>query len=97
MLEIAKLIYDAIGMESPKKFIVVCAILGAIIFSGLGWLIVKGAQAKTRELHSSSATRNQSGNATTSGGQSPAVTGSGNSVTYGSPPDESTEKSKPPK
>jgi len=97
MLEIAKLIYDAIGIESPKKFIVVCAIFGAIVFSGLGWLIAKGAQAKNAEIHPASAPASQTGNATTSGGQSPAVTGNGNSVTYGSPSDTSKKKPEPPK
>ncbi len=96
MLEIAKLIYDAIGIESPRKFIVVCAIFGAIAFAGLGWLIAKGAQAKIRETQSVPAT-SKTGNAKTNGAESPAVTGSGNNITYGSPPNPPAKGSNPPK
>ena len=49
MLEIAKLIHEAIGIESPRKFVLVCALVGAILFYSLGWLIDKGYRAKLKE------------------------------------------------
>src|SRR5262245_15334591 len=49
MLEFAKLIHEAIGIESPRVFIVVCALFGMISFSALGWLIDKGYRAKLKE------------------------------------------------
>jgi hypothetical protein len=39
----------------------------------------------------------RSGNATTSGDESPAVTGGRTSITYGQPPDSNKQKSRPPK
>jgi hypothetical protein len=50
MLELAKLIHDAIGIESPRLFIGVCAFVGALIFGILlGWLIDKGYRVKLQE------------------------------------------------
>jgi hypothetical protein len=98
MLELAKVIYDAIGIESPRKFIAVCALAGALIFTVLGWLVLKGAQARLREQTRSTPAIQapiKSGNASTSGDKSPAVTGNGNSFTYDQTPEAKKPKSTP--
>jgi hypothetical protein len=66
MLDLAKLIHQAIGIESPRKFIVVCALFGAVIFASLGWLIDKGYRAKLREDAASNGTPSLNQNATDS-------------------------------
>jgi hypothetical protein len=101
MLEIGKMIYAAIGIEHPRRFIALCAIVGALLFGCAGWLIVKGVQAKMRQQAQTVPTvegPKNSGNATTSGDKSPATTGNGNSFTYDEPPDSKEKpKPKPPK
>jgi len=44
MLDLAKLLHDAIGIESPRKFILVCALGGFVVFGFIGWLIDKGIE-----------------------------------------------------
>jgi hypothetical protein len=100
MLELARLIYEAIGIQSPRKFVLVCAVVGALIFSGLGWLIAKGAETKLKQQTKSAPVATapvKSGDASTSGDQSPAVTGSGNSVSYGQPSVPKKPQDKPPR
>jgi hypothetical protein len=89
MLELAKLIHHAIGIESPRKFIAVCAIVGLVIFGCLGWLIDKGYRAKLGEQTKLEAPQKASGNASATGDQSTANTGDGNSF--------NNDQSPPPK
>ncbi len=89
-----------IPIQSTWRFVGVCAITGAIIMGLLGWFADRESQAKMRQERQTQTTPQtpiKSGNATTTGDESPAVTGNGNSVTYGQPPDSKEPKSKPPK
>jgi len=110
MLEFAKLIHEAIGIQNPKIFVAVFAIVGLLLFGTVGWLVDKGYREKLRqesEVHQSispaTATEPQkpmppqNRNATTTGDKSPAVTGNANSITYEQPPDSKNPKSRPPK
>jgi hypothetical protein len=76
MLELAKLIHDAIGIESPRKFVAVCALTGFIIFGCLGWLIDKGYRAKLTEESKPAPSVN-----TTTGPQSPIMPNNSGTVT----------------
>ena len=49
MVDLAKLIHEAIGIESPKAFIALFALLGLITCSSLGWLVDGGYRAKLKE------------------------------------------------
>jgi hypothetical protein len=49
MLELAKLIHEAIGIENPKMFIGVFALVGLLGFGTIGWLVDKGYRAKLRQ------------------------------------------------
>lgn len=49
MLELAKLIHEAIGIENPKIFIAAFALLGLLIFGTIGWLVDRGYRAKLRQ------------------------------------------------
>jgi hypothetical protein len=40
MLELARMLYTALGINSPKIFIALSALIGAIIFGALAWLFV---------------------------------------------------------
>lgn len=42
MIELAKIVHQAIGIESPRVFILVFMLFGALVFGCLGWLIDKG-------------------------------------------------------
>ncbi len=93
MLEIAKLIHDAIGIESPRRFIVVCALVGAILFASVGWLIDKGYRAKLKEESKSNTLQvPQINGAATAGNGGIANTGNGNTINQTPPSAE-----KPPK
>jgi hypothetical protein len=99
LLELAKLIHDAIGIESPRKFVVFFSLFGALLFASLGWLVDKGYRVKLRrEAQSIPVLQapHKTGNASTTGSNSPAVTGDGNSVTYDSKP-EDQRKPDPPR
>jgi len=76
MLEFAKLIHDAIGIESPRKFIALFAIAGFIIFGCVGWLVDKGYRAKLAEESKPPASVN-----TTTGSQSPIMPNNRGNVT----------------
>jgi hypothetical protein len=49
MLEWAKAIHEAIGIESPRAFVAVFAILGFFLFGCAGWLIDRGYRVKLKE------------------------------------------------
>jgi hypothetical protein len=49
MFDLAKLIHEAIGIESPKAFIALFALVGLVMFGSLGWLIERGYRAKLKE------------------------------------------------
>ena len=59
MVELAKLIHDAIGIESPRTFIAVFAISGALIFGVLGWLVDHGYRVKIREEQANAAAKSE--------------------------------------
>ncbi|SRR5258708_24939897 len=44
MLELAKAVHSAIGTDSPRLFICVFAVLGALLFGGIGWIVDQGFQ-----------------------------------------------------
>ena len=49
MLEFAKLVHEAIGIESPRAFVALWAIVGLVIFGCIGWLVDKGYRVKLQE------------------------------------------------
>lgn len=49
MLDWAKAIHDAIGIESPRLFIAVFAFIGLILFGITGWFIDRGYRVKLKE------------------------------------------------
>jgi len=96
LLKLATLVYEAIGAESPRRFIAGCALVGLISFTVLGWLTVKGYEANLRRNHPD--VGHTTGDATTFGKDSPAITGHDNTVTYGDPkPDPAKQPPKAPK
>jgi hypothetical protein len=44
MLEFAKALYEAFGVNRPWSFVLVCGTTGFVVFGFVGWLIVTGAQ-----------------------------------------------------
>jgi len=91
MLDLAKLIHEAIGIESPRKFIVVCGLVGFVIFSFLAWLIDKGYRAKLIEQSKVAPSINM----VTTGPQSPIVIDNSGKVTITN--DSPKAKAPPPK
>jgi hypothetical protein len=49
MLNFAKLIHEAFGIDSPRIFIFVFALIGFILFGEIGWLVDKGYRVKVGE------------------------------------------------
>jgi hypothetical protein len=88
MLELAKLIHDAIGIESPRKFIALFAIAGFVLFGCLGWLVDKGYRAQLREQSTLPPSVN-----TTTGPLSPILPNNSGSVTI---TNQGTATSQPP-
>jgi hypothetical protein len=91
MLDLAKLIHDAIGIESPRKFVIVCALVGFVIFGCLGWLIDKGYRVKLIEQSKVAPTIHM----TTTGPQSPILPNNSGNVTISN--DSPKPKDPPPK
>ena len=90
-----KAIYETFGIPYPRISLIAVVILGAIVFGG-AWVLV-GKQVEKDHLKGPTVeTPRKTGDATTSGANSPAVTGNGNEIQYNhsSPP---KEKRKPPK
>jgi hypothetical protein len=78
-----KPIYEMVGTPFPRASFVIVVILGAAISGGL-WKLVGRQVERDHQLTSPSAVAN--GSASTSGSQSPAISGNGNSVTYSDSP-----------
>jgi hypothetical protein len=49
MLEWAKAIYQAIGVESPIRFILASALFGFLLFGGAAWILDRGYRAQLRQ------------------------------------------------
>jgi hypothetical protein len=49
VLELAKAIHEAIGIESPVRFVLAFALLGFFVFGGVGWIVDRGYRVKLRE------------------------------------------------
>ena len=87
MLELAKLIHEAVGIQSPRLFIGLCILLFGIIGGGLGWAVDKGYRIKLAQEQAaaqSGATATPpptSGPVSTDAPCSPVTQGSGNTVT----------------
>jgi hypothetical protein len=93
-----KTLYGAFGAKNPTASLIVVMIVTAMI-GGAFWTF--SAYLYHRDLPKAPTAITQpmppkSGNATTTGDQSPAVTGDGNRTTYGQPSDSKEPKSKPP-
>ena len=56
MLEWAKAIHEAVGIESPRLFIGVFALVGLVFFGAAGWIIDRGYRVKLREQKVQAAT-----------------------------------------
>src|SRR2546430_7644706 len=98
-LQWLKTIYETVGTPHPRASLTIVAILGAVAFGGIWWFTGKQVEKDRQAIISPKA----SGNASTVGANSPAVTGTGNEIQYqqSSEPQEKPkapeEKSKPPK
>lgn len=98
-MEWLRAIYGALGAKHPTASLLIVVVCGALLF-GAVWKLA--AYEYQRDINKSQAVPSQpvpakSGDATTTGNQSPAVTGNGNSITYGQPSDSKKPKSGPPK
>ncbi|MGD0793325.1 MAG: hypothetical protein ABR920_16270 [Terriglobales bacterium] len=51
MLDWAKAIHQAVGIESPRLFILIFACLGFFLFGSVAWIIDHGYRVKLREEH----------------------------------------------
>jgi len=49
MLDWAKAIHEAIGIDSPRLFIAVFSLIGLLLFSGVGWVIDRGYRVKLKQ------------------------------------------------
>jgi hypothetical protein len=49
MLDWAKAIHEAIGIESPRLFIGLSALIGLLFFGAVGWLVDHGYRVRIRE------------------------------------------------
>jgi hypothetical protein len=75
-----KAVYETFGTPHPRGSLIAVTILGAIFFAAI-WLFA--ANQVNKDHQTPIAPPSATGPATTSGDSSPAITGSGNSVTYG--------------
>jgi len=92
-MDLLKSIYEFFGTPYPRLSLVLVTILGAAAAFSV-WSFA--ARQVEKDHKSSSALPQVSGPASTAGVESPAVTGSGNSIRYEQPSDPH-EKTKPPK
>jgi hypothetical protein len=83
-----KAIYEFFGTPYPKLSLFVVTILGAVAAASI-WLFAAKQVAKDHQA--ANAPSQVSGPASTTGNQSPAVTGNGNTIQY----DQSSPESKP--
>jgi hypothetical protein len=80
-LDLLKQLYDAFGTPHPRLSLLVVMVIGALVAGVLWYSLGKHVEKDRR-----TAVPQISGPASTSGNDSPAVTGNGNSMTYGNPP-----------
>jgi hypothetical protein len=80
-IDFLKQIYNAVGAPYPRLSLLVVMVVAALV-AGVFWYSL----GKQVEKDHSASPPQVSGPASTSGNNSPAVTGNGNTVTYGSPP-----------
>jgi len=78
-----KALYETFGVPYPRVSLVVVVILGAVVFGG-AWVFASKQVAKDHP-RSPTVEAPRTGNATTSGSNSPAVTGNGNDIQYSEP------------
>lgn len=90
-----KAVYEWVGVPYPKLSLAVVTILGAVtafgVWSFMGRLVAKDQAVTIPSIPS--VPPQISGPASTSGNESPAVTGNGNNINYGEP----SPDGKPPK
>jgi len=99
ILDLLARVRQHIHIQSTFRFVGLCALTGAVVLGFMGWLADSEYRAKVRESHAAQAappTRTETGDATTSGAQSPAVTGDGNTIQYDQPSEPKKPKPKPP-
>src|SRR5713101_3478150 len=90
-MEWPKLIYEAIGVKYPITSFIAASALGAFLFGGGWWLIGKQWQKEHPATDSASSVtgpavakkQQRTGDAHSSGDNSPANTGDGNTLSYG--------------
>jgi len=70
MIEFAKTVHQAIGIESPRLFILLFALIGTVIFGGLGWVIDRGYRVSLKQ-HSAAPSNTGAAPASTPSGSSP--------------------------
>jgi hypothetical protein len=99
-LEWLKELYGWVGVKHPAASLLVVTLMGAVVSFGV-WKLAAYEYQKDVEKNepSTKATQIQpvkTGNASTSGPESPAVTGDGNKFTYNQPDGSKKPKPKPP-
>lgn len=83
-----KALYETFGTSYPRASMVVVVLLGGAV-SGVVWNF---AAKQVQKDHQMLSAPTNTGPASTTGRQSPAITGSGNQVTYGESPSKKKEK-----
>jgi hypothetical protein len=94
-LEWLKLAYETFGAKYPAGSMIAVMLLGAFVF-GAVWQITAHKYQKDQigDRQAPAVTTQQTGAAKTSGSNSPAITGSGNEISYGTADSEKTDKTK---
>lgn len=95
-IEWLKAIYETFGTPHPRTSMVVVVILGAVSFGAIWHFAAKQVEKSHQAVSAPSKTVSlpTPGAASTTGSQSPAITGDANQVTYGQPPSEKKDGSK---
>jgi hypothetical protein len=87
-----KTIYEAIGTPHPRASLLAATVLGAIIFGSGWWFIGKAVEKERLNPRPTTTTPvtapTVTGPASTTGSQSPAITGNDNKVEYDKPADK---------
>ena len=92
VIEWWKAFYEAFGLPHPRLSLIVAACTGAILFGTL-WHVTGSVVKKDLVAKHVFPKPQTTGDATTNGDKSPAISGHDNSVTYGqNPPDNSRRK-----
>jgi hypothetical protein len=85
--------YETFGLPHPTISLVLISLLGALLF-GSGWTVI-GRQVEKDRIGHGVKREQKTGDATTTGDQSPAVSGNSNNITYeGSPSGEKKHKAR---